>query len=124
MEKIEKGCWYLKIDKNLENFYYTYSITTNNTINEAVDLYAKALGVNGKRGMIIDLNKTNPKHWSSTKKPKFKNPTDAIVYEIHVRDFSMDNSSGIKNKGKFLGIVEKTVKIQVDYLLDLIILKI
>lgn len=110
MKKIEKGCWYLKIDKNLENFYYTYSITTSNTTNEAVDLYAKALGINGKRGMIVDLEKTNPKHWNSTKKPKFKNPTDAIVYEIHVRDFSMDNSSGIKNKGKFLGMVEKNSK--------------
>ena len=76
-------------------------------MNEVPDPYAKAVGVNGKRAMIIDLNETNPAGWANDKSPVFKNPTDAIIYELHVRDASIAANSGIKNKGKFLGLTEK-----------------
>lgn len=107
MKKDIKGTWYLSLEENLENFYYTYSITVNGEEKEAVDIYAKAVGVNGNRGMIVDLTKTNPNDWEKIKKPEFKKANDAIIYEIHIRDLSIDKTSGIKFKGKFLGMIEK-----------------
>ena len=78
-------------------------------VNEVVDPYAKAVGVNGKRGMVIDLNSTNPEGWEEDRKPELKAPTDSIIYEAHVRDLTIDETSGIKDefKGKiayFAGI--------------------
>lgn len=101
------GTWNLTIPENLENKYYTYTVKTTEGSNEVVDLYAKGVGINGERGMILDLEKTNPKNWKNYEKPIFKNTSDAIIYEIHIRDFSIDKNSGIKNKGKFLGMIEE-----------------
>lgn len=110
LKKSEKGVWKVNINKNLENKFYTYSIVTNGESVEAVDLYAKAVGINGNRGAIIDLSKTNPIGWEKIEKPILKSPTDAIIYEIHIRDFSKDISSGIKNKGTFAGMMEENSK--------------
>ncbi|MGL5580467.1 MAG: pullulanase-associated domain-containing protein, partial [Cetobacterium sp.] len=110
LEERENGVWGLIVNENLENKYYTYTITVREEPREIVDIYAKGVGINGDRGMILDLEKTNPIDWKSHKKPIFINPTDAIVYEVHIRDFSIDESSGIKNKGKFLGMVEQGTK--------------
>ena len=110
MKKDVNGTWILEVDENLENIYYTYSVSINEIINEAVDPYAKAVGVNGMRAMVIDLETTNPKDWDIDKRPPFKNYSDAIVYETHVRDFSIDKSSGIVNKGKYLAFTESGTK--------------
>ena len=83
-----------------------YSVTVNNETKEVCDPYARTTGVNGDRGMIIDLAATNPEGFENDVRPAFGNPTDAVIYEIHVRDFSSDASSGIKNTGKFLGFTE------------------
>ncbi len=107
MEKAEKGIFEYIIEENLDGKYYTFEIECFGKISEAVDVYAKAVGTNGLRGMIINLQDTNPVGFS---KHNFKNPksiTDAIIYELHVRDLSMDKNSGIKNKGKFLGLTER-----------------
>ncbi|MEQ1678268.1 MAG: type I pullulanase, partial [Chitinophagaceae bacterium] len=77
---------------------------------EVPDPYAKATGVNGERAMIVDLVKTNPDGWTKDKSPLFKNKTDAIIYELHIRDASISSTSGIKNKGKFLGLTETGTK--------------
>mgnify|MGYP001150768167 FL=1 len=100
------GTWDLIVEEDLNEIYYTYEVTIEDTVNETIDPYAKAAGANGIRGMILDLNRTNPKGWAEDKKPEFKENTDAIIYELHVRDLSMNSDSGIKNKGKFLGIAE------------------
>lgn len=100
------GTWELIVEEDLNEVYYTYEVTIEDTVNETIDPYAKAAGANGIRGMILNLNRTNPKGWSEDKKPEFKEDTDAIIYELHVRDLSMNSDSGIKNKGKFLGIAE------------------
>ncbi len=110
MKKDINGTWVLEVKEDLKGKYYTHSVTFGDTTNEAVDPYAKAVGVNGMRAMVIDLNETNPMDWKNDKKPKFKNYSDAIVYETHVRDFSIDKSSGIKNKGKYLGLTEAGTK--------------
>lgn len=105
-----RGIWYTQIHRDLDNIYYTYHVKVDGTINEAVDPYAKAVGVNGNRGMIIDLSKTNPEGWEEDVKPEFRDIENAIIYELHVRDLSIDSSSGIKEKGKYLGLTETGTK--------------
>lgn len=102
----DKGVWFCEKQGDLNGVYYTYSIKIGNKTNEAVDLYARTTGVNGDRGMVIDLAATNPEGFENDVRPAFENPTDAVIYEIHVRDLSSDESSGIKNTGKFLGFTE------------------
>ena len=70
-------------------------------------VFAKAVGVNGKCGVILDLKETNPEGWAQDKRPVVKSPADLVIYEMHHRDFSIDASSGLKNKGKFLALTEE-----------------
>ncbi len=86
--------------------YYTYSIKIGTRTNEAVDLYARTTGVNGNRGMVVDLRATDPEGFENDTRPVLTNPTDAVIYELHVRDLSSDASSGISSTGKFLGLTE------------------
>ncbi len=108
MNKSINGTWIVEINKDLNGQYYNYLVTIDGNINEVVDPYAKAVGVNGKRGMVIDLESTNPKGWRQDKKPELKSPTDSIIYEAHVRDLTIDESSGVSAelKGKFKGLTE------------------
>ena len=108
MIKGEKGTWSVKVDGDLNGEYYNYIVKNKGVENEIVDPYAKALGVNGDRGMVVDLLSTNPEGWEDDIKPKQISPVDAIIYEMHVRDFSIDEESGVSNakKGKFLGVCE------------------
>lgn len=101
-----KGTWTAVVDRDLNGIYYTYTVTVGGKRKEAVDPYAKAVGVNGDRGMVVDLSSTDPDGFASEKKPDFIYPTDAIIYEIHVRDFSVDISSGMEHKGKYLAFCE------------------
>ncbi|MBP1756567.1 MAG: pullulanase [Firmicutes bacterium] len=120
-----KGTWYTEKSGDLNHVYYTYTVTVDGVAQEAVDPYAKAAGVNGERGMIIDLKSTDPADFDEEGKPEFVQPTDAIIYELHIRDFSVDANSGMKNKGKYLAFTEKGtttptgVKTGIDHLVDL-----
>lgn len=118
MKKDIQGTWFYKEDEDILGYYYTYYIC-NKMVNridgriessivdsEVVDPYAKAVGVNGMRGMIIDLSTTNPEGFYHRRGPKLSSVTDAVIYELHIRDLSMWEDSGIKNKGKYLGITE------------------
>lgn len=125
LKKDKKGTWVGKEIGDLNGIYYTYSVVVDGVKQEVVDIYAKAVGINGKRGMIVDLENTNPENWDKVKRPYFKNQEDTIVYEMHVRDFSIDSSSGLKNSGKYLGMVEENGKnfygdkTGIDYLKEL-----
>ncbi|CAM4250662.1 pullulanase [Bacillus manliponensis] len=105
MEKSEKGTWIAEKTGDQHGLIYTYKVKIGDTWNEAVDPYVRAVTVNGNKGVVVDLKRTNPKKWTA-KKPKLKNPEDSIIYETHVRDLSIAPDSGIKNKGKFLGVAE------------------
>lgn len=105
--KNDKGVWTVTVPKDLNKIYYTYKVTVNGETIEAVDPYARTTGVNGKRGMVIDLNSTNPKSGWNEIEDQPESYTDATIYELHVRDFSIDASSGIENKGKFLALTEE-----------------
>jgi pullulanase len=108
MNKSESGTWTAALPGDQIGKFYAFRVHINNEwLNAVPDPYAKAVGVNGKRAMIVDLKKTNPRGWENDKSPLLKNPTDAVVYELHVRDASIAANSGIKNKGKFSGLGEK-----------------
>ena len=114
MNKGENGIWQITVAENLKNSYYTFQVNIGNTWSEeVVDPYAKACGTNGLRAQVIDLKETNPVGWAQDKSPNFSvsnKQTDAVIYELHVRDASIHASSGIKNKGKFLGLAEVGTK--------------
>lgn len=124
MKKSEGGTWVAEVEENLKNTLYTYKILRNGKFVETVDPYAKSLTANGTHGVIIDLKETDPPEWSKDEKPPFDHPVDAIIYEVHVRDFSSHKDSGIKNKCKYLAFTEKGtnyrgVKTGVDHLVEL-----
>lgn len=109
--KVNDGLWQLIIPKNLKNLYYAFQVKIGSEWHaETPDIYAKAVGVNGKRGMIFNSSETNPINWKEDKKPPLKNFTDIIIYESHIRDFSVNKNSGIKQKGKFLSLTETGTK--------------
>ncbi len=111
MTKDVKGTWVATLEGDMEGIYYTYTVTTDTAVNEAPDPYGRSAGVNGKRTMIIDLAATNPEGWDKDTNPHAgENFTDAVIYELHVRDLSTDPNSGIKNVGKFLGLIERGTK--------------
>lgn len=113
LHKKSNGLWEVVKKGDLNGVYYKYHIVGEDFEHDFVDPYGKALGVNGYRAMVIDLEETNPKGWENEKKPSLENPVDSILYEMHVRDFSIDESSGVslENRGKFLGIVEENTKV-------------
>jgi pullulanase len=109
--KQKKGNWISSIPGDWDGYYYTFKVKYNNKwLYEVPDPYAKAVGVNGHRGMIVNLDATNPLNWSFDKHPELKKPTDAIILEVHIRDASIHPNSGILHKGKFLGLTETGTK--------------
>lgn len=116
MTRGERGSWSFEGTEALLEQYYTFSVVIEGEETEAVDPYARLVGVNGDRGFIGRLNHTNPEGFDAKTKPAFVNPTDAIVYEVHVRDFSIQPQSPFVNKGKFLAFTEQA---GLDYLTNL-----
>ncbi|WP_052474667.1 type I pullulanase [Jeotgalibacillus soli] len=115
MTHAEKGTWTVSLQGDQEGVLYTYKVKIGDEWREAVDPYVRAVAVNGDKGAVIDLDKTDPKGWNSEKgkKNNFKfspNAEDAIIYELHVRDLSIHPESGIEEKGKFLGLTELKTK--------------
>ena len=101
------GTWVAVKNGDLNGVYYTYTVVTGDVVAEACDPYARTTGVNGKRAMVIDLDSTDPVGWENDKIPHTSgNITDAVIYELHVRDLSSDPSSGITQTGKFLGLIQ------------------
>lgn len=109
MKKGDNGVWSAKVEGDKKNLYYTYLVTINGVTRETADIYAKAAGVNGNRSMIVDLASTNPEGWENDKHILYDDPTDAVVWEVHVKDFSSSEVSGVslKHKGKYLAFTEK-----------------
>lgn len=107
MRPDKNGTWIAERVGDLSGLYYTYLVLVDGQIVEACDPYARTTGVNGERAMILDLDSTSPAGWDTDSDPNAgKQITDAVIYELHVRDLSTHRSSRIKNKGKFLGLIE------------------
>jgi len=110
MTKGDKGVFSYTANSNLHGTYYTYSVTNGGVTNEVVDPYARSTGVNGLRGLVVDFSQVNPAGFTYDTRPdNMVNYTDAIIYELHVRDLtSSDTWNGTEaNRGKFLGMVEE-----------------
>ena len=111
MDRSEQGTWALKIDQSLKGKFYTFQVKIGpKWLEETPGMWVKATGINGKRAAIIDLAETNPAGWENDVRPPLKNFTDIVLYEVHMRDFSVSPNSGIKNKGKFLAFTEHGTK--------------
>lgn len=107
MKKAENGTWTASLSPVPYGKYYTFQILYNGKwLAETPGVWAKAVGVNGERAAIIDFSKTNPEGWANDKGPALKHINDAVIYEMHHRDFSEHKNSGIVNKGKFIAMTE------------------
>lgn len=102
MKKVDNDLWQAELKGNFKGKFYTFDSGNG----ECPGLFAKAVGVNGNRAAIVDMTETNPEGWETDKRPEIKSPCDLIIYELHHRDFSIDPSSGIEHKGKFLALTE------------------
>lgn len=102
MKKASNGEWVATVKGNLKGKFYTFD--TGN--GECPGVFAKAVCVNGNRAAIVDMADTNPEGWANDVRPSLSSPCDLVIYELHHRDFSIDASSGLENKGKFLALAE------------------
>ncbi len=102
------GTWVTSLTGDQNGLIYMYRVTVDGSTNDAVDPYVRATSINGLRGVVVDLAQTNPAGWNNIK-PKFSgNPTDASLYELHVRDLSIDSSSGVPaaHQGEYLAFTD------------------
>lgn len=117
MKYWEWGGWTADVKGDWKEKFYTFDISGDKkNPRETPGVFATAVGVNGKRGAIIDMAETNPAGWEQDKRPALKSPADLVIYEMHFRDFSVSPTSGLKNKGKFLALTEPKA---IDYLKSL-----
>lgn len=128
MEAGQEGTWSIAVEENLLNKFYAFNVKIDDKwLGDTPGINARAVGVNGKRAAIIDMNATNPAGWNNHTRPPLQSPADIVVYEVHHRDFSIHPSSGIENKGKYLAFTErgttvpgnKAVKTGIDHLKEL-----
>ncbi|MBQ5378926.1 MAG: type I pullulanase [Paludibacteraceae bacterium] len=108
LTKGENDFWTAAVEGDLEGKYYTVrSFQNGEWAPEAPGIFAKAVSINGQRAAIIDLAKTNPEGWENDVRPAMPDMTDIVVYETHMRDYTISPNSGIEHKGKFLGMAEE-----------------
>lgn len=107
MKRIKDGVWEAALNGDQAGRYYTFQVLINDQWSEEVpDPYAKAVGANGNRAMVVDLAETDPEGWENDARPALEGYEDIIIYELHVRDLSIADDSGIRQKGKFLAFTE------------------
>ena len=104
----EEGRWSLTVHKDLLGIYYTYHVKVmGKWLDETPGIYATAVGVNGKRAMVADLTATDPENWTTDRGPAVSSPNEVVLYEAHIRDFTISKNSGSSRPGKYLGMVEQ-----------------
>ena len=105
LKRGDYGVWSSAIAGDLHGVPYQYEVTVNGQSNLVNDPYSKALLANSEKSVVVDLAKTNPSGFAETTRPKH-HLQDAIIYELHVRDTTIQKESGVLNKGKFIGLTE------------------
>ena len=109
MRRCEGGMWRVMLEPRLQGWFYAFQARFGRNWAEPVPgLAACAVGANGRRGAVADIHsEALPPGWERDKAPVFAHPADAVVYELHHRDFSMSPDSGIAHKGCFLALTER-----------------
>ena len=108
LTKGDNGVWRAIASSDHMGNFYTFQVAHNgNWLAETPGVWAKAVGTNGMRAAIINLDETNPTGWAEDKGPVVESINDVVIYEMHHRDFSIHPSSGIVHKGKFLALTEE-----------------
>ena len=108
LKKDKYDFWHVSVKGDLAGKYYTIRSCQNGEWGaESPGIFSKAVSVNGLRGAVVDLSATNPAGWQDDQRPAMTDPTDIVVYETHLRDFTMSPASGIEHKGKFLSLTEQ-----------------
>ena len=104
------GLWKAVVKDDVKGALYSFQVKKDGAwLEETAGIAAKAVGVNGMRGAVVDWDETDPEGWDEDRSPEIR-PSDIIVYEMHHRDFSIHPSSGISNKGKYLALTEEGTK--------------
>ncbi len=94
--------WKATVSGNIKGLFYTFDIGRG----ECPGVFAKAVGMNGQRGAVIDLRDTDPIDWQNDHRLNTESPSDLVIYELHLRDFSVSSTSHLVNKGKYLALAE------------------
>ena len=124
MTRGDRGVWQHTQESCGHGTYYTYTVTTSVGTQEATDPYARAAGVNGNRSMVVDLSTTDPENWDESFKTGITSYSQAVIWEVHVRDFS-NTINDSQYKGKYLAFTERDltnengIPVGVDYLVNL-----
>ena len=107
MKEDDGGLWRATVEGDLNGQFYTFDVKVDGAwLGDTPGVWAKAVGVNGDRAAVIDLDDTDPQGWDKDVRPELKSFADIIIYEMHHRDFSIDSLSGIAHGGKFLALTE------------------
>ena len=106
----DKGVWRASVSGDLDGVYYTYTLTHDGASHETSDIYGRSAGVNGKRSMVLSPRSVHIEGWENDRPVSCKSPADAVIYELHVRDMSMDEAADFTHRGKFLAFCEEGVK--------------
>ena len=107
LDKVADGCWSTTIDTDLKGRFYAFQVKHEGKwLDETPGINARAVGVNGLRGAVLDLDTTDPEGWAEDTRPQLASPADVVIYEMHHRDFSVSPTSGITNVGKFVALCE------------------
>lgn len=107
MEKDVRGTFFYNIPPLADGLYYLLEVENAGEITYTPGPYATAVGLNGEKGYLLDLRTTDPQGFRETPSPRLPDPVDAVIYEVHVRDMTIHEDSGVKAKGKYLGFVEE-----------------
>ncbi len=105
-----KGVCRCTVSGDLDGVYYTYVVTIDGATRETPDIYSRAAGVNGERSMVFSPRSVHIDGWENDRPMHCESPADAVIYELHIRDLSMDASADFTNRGKFLALCEAGVK--------------
>ena len=100
-------CWATTVEGDIKGTFYTFDVDAGNgSLGESAGIFALAVGVNGKRACVVNLDDTDPEGWENDQRPAIGTPADLIIYEMHHRDFSVSPTSGISVKGKFVSLAD------------------
>ncbi len=103
MTLMNDSIWTATVDGDLKGKHYCFVVNGQSS----PGVFAKAVGVNGQQGVVVDMRETDPEGWQKDTRPVVTSPADLVIYEMHHRDFSIDSSSGLQHKGKFLALTEE-----------------